>query len=503
MSKKLFEAIENNDRKEVKKLLDGSWFRFPVNINAYNKNGNTPLIQAIKDRKFKMVEDLLSRGADPTTESKSGQFPAGLVADAELDSYDDSCSGLELLVKYGVDLTALDNHGRSVLNYIQGDYEFYNRNWSGTMKYLVEHGVNVNIPGIFDGMTPLMAAVRKGSCELVKLILEHGADINAQDKKGQCAIMDALSGGNEKIIDLLLQYNPNLNLKDRYGTPIIFYISNPKQIVTLKKAGMDLDAQTNTGNTFLIHACEDISSQSIIDTCEILLENGANPNIRGEYGNTALMRIISAWSVNVLPATQLICKYGVDLNIQNNNGETALILAAEYKKADVVKYLVEQGCDLNLRDDKGQTAAIVAAKRGKDDVLKYLIENGCDLSIKDNDGKTVYHYASDEMLIYLNNSAAGKGDRFPQSEEKDSGVNTESQRKTGLYNQVEVMSGTDLFNMTENDTSFVERLMITGLLINALTKMSYDETMTVYKKTQEKLSPEMCLKVQDVIRHKR
>ncbi len=88
-------------------------------------------------------------------------------------------------------------------------------------------------------------------------------------------------------------------------------------------------------------------------------------------------------------ALTLLVAADADLNKEDKDGDTPLILAAVEGHAKTVKMLIENGADLNKKDKDGGTALIYAASYGYIKIVRELIENGADLNIQENvDGDT-------------------------------------------------------------------------------------------------------------------
>jgi ankyrin repeat protein len=126
------------------------------------------------------------------------------------------------------------------------------------IKQLIKEGKDINEKNQF-GKTPLMLAIEKHNIGLVKLLLIAGADPNIKDKSGYTAFCKAIFSQG---------YEQNLNLLKL----LIIYKAN-------------VNAQTNSGSTPLMISLIDPK----IDVVNLLLEAGADPNIKDNDGNNALM----------------------------------------------------------------------------------------------------------------------------------------------------------------------------------------------------------------------
>ena len=88
-------------------------------------------------------------------------------------------------------------------------------------------------------------------------------------------------------------------------------------------------------------------------------------------------------------------------------GGTALIVAALFDRAEIVKLLCDAGADVNARNEEGETALIWAAMGGKIEIVKILIDAGADVNAKDNDGCTALWWALDEETARILRAAGG------------------------------------------------------------------------------------------------
>lgn len=82
------------------------------------------------------------------------------------------------------------------------------------VKRIIAKKVDVNAIDLSYNTTALMAASEGGYTNIVKLLLKHGANINAQDQVGATALTYASAGGREDTVKLLLEHGADVNIKD-------------------------------------------------------------------------------------------------------------------------------------------------------------------------------------------------------------------------------------------------------------------------------------------------
>jgi uncharacterized protein len=208
------------------------------------------------------------------------------------------------------------------------------RNHLNVVKVLLEAGADVNAKSA-DGITVLMVAAATGNTEMVGLFLDKGAEIDAQCSRGTTALMSASEEGNVDIMRMLLERGAAVNTK------------------TLK------------GATALVQAC-------IIGSPEYKNTIVVRPGPPGAGKDTLEFARVKSRP----EAVTLLLDKGVDVNgrvdLFNDNGWTPLMIAAEKGDLDLVKLLLKRGADPNAKSKQGNTASSVAAEKGFEEIVKVL-----------------------------------------------------------------------------------------------------------------------------------
>ena len=100
-----------------------------------------------------------------------------------------------------------------------------------------------------------------------------------------------------------------------------------------------------------------------------LLDYGTEVNLQNEDGYTALMWAAIYGNLDIV---RLLLDRGANLYLQNNNGKTALILASIHDHIDIVRLLLDRGANPNIQNNNGNTALILASFYGNTDIVNLL-----------------------------------------------------------------------------------------------------------------------------------
>jgi ankyrin repeat protein len=157
---------------------------------------------------------------------------------------------------------------------------------------------------------------------------------------------------------------------------------NPK-VSELLAQGANVNAQNDSGSTPLIEAVYG----NHIETVKLLLEKGADPNLRKKDGATAL-----GFAQRYPPIADLLKAKGAKI-VSNQALDIELLATAGKGDLAKVKDLVEKGAYVNYRDAEGRAPIIEAAYGGHTEVVKFLLEKGADPNARKNDGASALGFA--------------------------------------------------------------------------------------------------------------
>ncbi|KAI9709873.1 MAG: hypothetical protein M1812_007581 [Candelaria pacifica] len=256
-------------------------------------------------------------------------------------------------------------------------------------RLLIEAGADVNAQG-GNLYTALQAASWTGHGQIVQQLLKAGADVNAQGGIYDTALHAASYAGHDGIVEQLLKAGADVNAQGGiYDTALhaASYAGHDGIVEQLLKAGAQVNAQGGRFNTAL-HAASQAGNDQIVQQ---LLKAGADVNAQGEPFYTALHAASEEGHDQIV---QQLLKAGADVNAQGGVYDTAL-QAASYKGHDqIVQQLLKAGADVNAQSEPFYTALQAASYKGHDQIVQQLLKAGADVNAQDGRFNTALYAAS-------------------------------------------------------------------------------------------------------------
>ena len=250
-------------------------------------------------------------------------------------------------------------------------------------------GITEDTPGY--GGTPLHIAVISNEEEVVEILLESGADIEAKaaDSYEGTALHWAAGAGNLAMVQLLVEVGANCNAEDTEG-------ATPLDTALLWERDVMREEKDQVRDFFLRNGCNstdigDIwmaASVGLVHIVEQLLDDGWDINgtfvaegVPGSGGSPLHIAVLS----NQEEVAELLLQRGADINIKADDayGGTPLHWVAFFGNYDMVELLVEAGADVNATEPSGSTPLDSALnpwadvdQATKDQIADYLRANG-------------------------------------------------------------------------------------------------------------------------------
>lgn len=212
---------------------------------------------------------------------------------------------------------------------------------SDIVKFLLESGADIEAKDKM-GRTPLITAAReRGGIDVIKLLVEKGAAVNAVDDAKDSALSLAAWRGFEDIVDYLLEKSANVPINNEQGRWLLGKAADKgleKLFSAMTAKGADLGIRVEDNATLLHMACGGGSLQ-IIDT---LLKSKMNVNLKDDNGWTPLHYAAFKGKTEVI---ELLLKQGADINVRNLMGESPLNMATIWGTQETTDFLKLKGAD--------------------------------------------------------------------------------------------------------------------------------------------------------------
>lgn len=413
-------AIRERDLTKVKALLDAA----PELLHAGDANSNQPIHWAVMTRQLDVIDELLARGADINARRADGARPIQLTngdynyrgwRDVPAETAATPAEVLAHLRARGADVdicTAcaigdlervreLLAQNSSLANRVS-DYASYYlgsgaplKNAAGCgrieiVKLLLEHGADPNLPE--EGIAPhghaLYAAAANGHYEIARLLLEHGAYPNPEVESSADALSRALANGDQPMIALLCSYGAAravhlLAYAGDVQTAAAVFTANPA-------LADDPEALTNAAGEgheayvrLLLRYQPDLPKRISFPSWavgaktrelnELLFQHGMNPSQPDWLRVTPLHHFARTGEVE---KAALFIAHGADLHARDEDiCSTPLGWAAKFGQGAIVELLLQHGAQPHLPDDPPWATPLAwATRRGHEQIVRILTE---------------------------------------------------------------------------------------------------------------------------------
>ena len=366
---------------------------FEASPNKKNKKGCTALHYACKNGALDIVKMLILKGADIEAEEEGGLTPLMMAATRR------HCSVVEVLISSEASPNIKNKKGCTAL---------HNACENGALdivKMLILKGAIIETEDR-NGSTPLMMAARKGHHSVVKKLVSSGAslNINKKNEEGHTALDYACENGDLDIVKVLISYSADIETEDHDGsTPLrMAAVRRHSSVVgVLISSGASLNKKNKQGRTALHYACEN-GGLGIVNM--LIYYNRADIETEDHDGFTPLMVAVMRRHCSVV---EVLISSGASLNKKSKEGRTALQYTCENGDLDIVKMLISRGADIETEDRDGSIPLMMAARKRHHSVVNKLVSSGASLNKGNMKGRTALHYACENggldivnMLIY-------------------------------------------------------------------------------------------------------
>jgi len=416
-------AVEKRDRDLIKALQ-----KKDISIDSRDKTGQTPFVRmfdttAAKEEKPNLLfaSWLVKRGADADAADKRGRralhhaasshgidvvsFLLKLTKNADkpdhvgVRPFHDAVRGNNFTVvqeftHHRVDLLSTTNKSETVFHLALNnkDERVLDFLLSTEAVKKLDHQEMDNKRGA------LHEAVNKKQILAVRKMLDMGANINIQDKAGKTPLALAVSGEDEDIVRTLLDRGADIVYEGCSALEEAISYQLSKLFPVLMEYGPDVNAPGTDGSTPLMRAMQYGHS----DVASALLDAGADPKALNREKQNALFFISRDLEPGIV---NKLIDGGADPNQKDQQGRTPLLnaMTGGYYVAENVKALVDAGADVNILDSQGRGVLHNTLRSYQPDfaMFDWLMEHGAD-PVKQSGSRGSY-----DSLMYMAAEAPG------------------------------------------------------------------------------------------------
>lgn len=230
---------------------------------------------------------------------------------------------------------------------------------------------------------PLFCALENKKYDAAKLLIEHGADVNATVYNNPLVCYGDIGADGVK---LLIEYGADINSAiyqcNNYIPIICMFVTDVDMVDWLISKGANITSIRNSLLTPLqmMFRCYSIISTDIIETVALLLKHGVPLNNMPIGEDSPLLAAID----NMISSRciELLLDAGANVDHKGRDGWRPLIKATYYGCMNTTKLLIERGANVNVKRPNGLSPLFNACKQGHLEIVKMLIERGANMHVK-------------------------------------------------------------------------------------------------------------------------
>ncbi|CAH8664748.1 unnamed protein product [Dicrocoelium dendriticum] len=399
----LIPACISGDDETVKALLPSGEY----DVNEVAPDGETALTCAVSANALRIVEMLLKHGADPNFRGKKVECTP--LMDAASVGYTDI---VRLLLEYGACVGLKSNTGNTALHYaataghlecvcllLQYNSPLEVQNETGhtplmeatsnghidVARCLIKNGADINTHSTEFKESALTLASYKGHAEMVRFLLEAGADHEHRTDEMHTALMEAAMEGHVEVARLLLAHGANVNIpQDSFESPLTLAACGGHTALAhlLIGYGADIEEVNDEGYTPLMEAAREGHEETVA----LLLAVGADVNARTEETQETALTLAACGGF--IEVCEMLLNAGADIEVGGVGCSTPLMEAAQEGHLDLVRRLLQRGAAVNAVTATGDTALHYAAENGHVKVCKELLDWGAVFGALAEGGRT-------------------------------------------------------------------------------------------------------------------
>jgi len=343
-----------------------------------NKEGDQLLTHAASGGDPDLVKLMLSLGCDPNHRNIHQRTPIHHAARSG------HLEAIDILIAAGADPDTRDHRNITPL------FQALAHNHPTAAILLIRRGARINDVDLPFKETPLIRAASSKSADLVRLLLEKGANLEARDHNGCTPLIHAARSGDLEVVNILLNADADIKAVDRDGRSVFEWaspLSSKIPELILNRSSLSKPRASK----WLLKAAGD----GHIPIINKLLSRHAAIQPRNEGGDSALRNATLKKSI---PAFEIILRHpGVNIDYRCGRLlKTSLMLGAKMGDVQKVRLLLEAGADPTIIDSDGKTALHHGAGCAQIEILAMFESFGANLFAAAPGRKSLLHLAIDD-----------------------------------------------------------------------------------------------------------
>ncbi len=283
------------------------------------------------------------------------------------------------------------------------------------LRYLVDKGADLDALDK-NGIAPLHILARSGQTEAVRLMIDKGADIDIKDPVKLTPLNMAAESGLEAMVELLIEKGADIENKHAYGRTPLVGAARERGNINVIRMLLDAGADVNSSDKWGATALDLAAWRGFEEVVNLLLERGA-----ALPDDTARTRELlrNAAEKGLAGLFSRVAEKGADLTFPIEDGGTLLHAAAAGGSVPILETLLAQGLDVNRQDGNGWSPVHFAAEKGRGEATTFLLNKKADINARTLMGQTPYNIAEengnpDVARALAEKRADPKPPRFPE-----------------------------------------------------------------------------------------
>jgi len=361
-----------------------------ADVKAKAKNGWSPLLAAASNGHTEVVKLLLDKGADPNAKGADGSTALIFAANyghAEV---------VRVLLDKGVAVNIRNSGGATALLEAAANMH------SEVVKLLRAHGAEMT----------LTSAAMLGDRDEVQRLIEAGADLNAMEGEGWTALRGSACQGHIEVVRLLLDKGAQIISRNTSKERSAGNTAHSRKRSAVAELDLEKGPLVVINDTDGLTALQRAAQAGHVNVVTLLLTKAAQVNATYKdataalawacwYERTEVAKVLKALGIEetlTIAAmlgneenVQLFIEAGSAVNSKGMFGLTPLVHAAAKGRASVVKLLLDKGADPDVKGADGSTALMWTFWYGHSGVARLLLEYGASVNAKHRQGLDVSH----------------------------------------------------------------------------------------------------------------